>query len=67
MVRIEECRKCKKPFTITGAWGGPMQDNEDIKCPHCQMLWGTEKTAGVFSTYKLTAEQQREHARSKRL
>jgi hypothetical protein len=41
-----------------------MQDNEDIKCPHCHGVWGTEKTAGLFSTSKLTVEQQRAYKHS---
>jgi hypothetical protein len=66
MARFEDCRTCKKPFTITAAWAGPMADDEDIICPHCQAVWGTEKTAGVFRTFKLTVEQHREHRHAKR-
>jgi hypothetical protein len=60
MTRIEECAKCKKPFAISGGGDGPMQDYEDIDCPHCGDMWSGEKTAGVYRTAALTPEQERE-------
>ena len=65
MVRIEECRSCRKPFKITGGHTGPMIEREYINCPYCNALWGSERIADTFSTHKLTPVEAAEHADSK--
>jgi DNA-directed RNA polymerase subunit RPC12/RpoP len=64
--RIEECRKCGKPFVVSGGHTGPMIDSEDINCPHCGGLWGSDRIADVFTTRKLTSAEEAEYTRSKK-
>ena len=66
MDRIEECKKCKKPFAVTPGAGAPVQDYEDIECPHCGDMWGREKTGGACTCKALTPEQENEY-RSRKL
>jgi predicted nucleic acid-binding Zn ribbon protein len=57
MGRFEVCQNCKEPFSITevGGSSGP-RDREAINCPHCEAVWGYEKSAGVFATATLAPE-----------
>ena len=64
MPRIEKCRKCGDLFVVEGGQTGPMIDSEDIKCPHCGALWGSERIADVFRTRSLTSAEQSAYARS---
>jgi hypothetical protein len=66
MDRIEECKKCQKPFAVTANAGEPIQDYEDIECPHCGDMWGREKTGGACTCKPLTPEQENEY-RSRKL
>ena len=66
MTRIEECGECGEAFAVLGGHTGPMIDLEDINCPHCGALWGTERIADVFKTRKLTPAEESEYARSKK-
>lgn len=57
--RIEVCKEdgCQKPFSVTefgGAFG--IRDLEAIKCPHCDAVWGYEKSSGVFATTAVVLE-----------
>ncbi len=61
MSRIEACRECGRPFHIPQSQGGPGQDYEDIKCPHCKAVWGSERTSGVFATKPLSLEEERNY------
>jgi hypothetical protein len=61
MDRIEECKKCNKPFTVTGDREGPVQNYEDIDCPHCGDMWGREKAGGGYISKPLTPEQEKEY------
>ena len=65
MDRIEECKKCKKPFAVTGAAAVTAQDYEDIDCPHCGDMWGRE-SKGTCTNKSLTPEQEHEY-RSRKL
>jgi hypothetical protein len=64
MVRIEECKKCQKPFAVTAGEDATIQNYEDIDCPHCGDMWGREKTA-AYRTKPLTPEQENEYSKSK--
>jgi hypothetical protein len=66
MARIEECKKCQKPFAVTAGENAPMQDYEDIDCPHCGDMWGKERAASVYFTQPLTPEQEKEYSESKK-
>ena len=66
MDRIEECQKCKKPFAITAGAAAPIQDYEDIECPHCGDMWRGEKLGGAYVSKPLTPEQEHEY-RSRKL
>jgi len=57
---IVECPKCKEPFSILPSRGGPYQDDEEIRCPHCGMVSGHVKTSGVLDPKPLTPEQRKE-------
>ena len=61
MARIEECKQCKTPFAVTGGDNGPVQDYEDIDCPHCSDMWGREKRSGVYGSRPLTPEEEKEY------
>ena len=67
MARIEECCACGKPFEVRGGHTGPIIEREEIACPHCDAVWGSERIADMFSTYKLTSAQEAEYAKSKGL
>ena len=58
MDRIEECKKCKRPFAVSASAGAPIQDYEDIECPHCGDMWGRDKAGGAYSSKPLTPEQE---------
>jgi hypothetical protein len=60
MDRIEECKKCKKPFAVTAGDRDAVQDYEDIDCPHCGDMWGREKTGGGYISKPLTPQQEKE-------
>jgi DNA-directed RNA polymerase subunit RPC12/RpoP len=72
MARIEECRKCSKPFVVSGGRTGPVINREDpvmdqaeIDCPHCGDMWGGALIADGFQTRKLTPDEEAEYNRSK--
>lgn len=64
--QIVECKECGKPFGLSGGCTGPMIDREDIICPHCGAICGSERIADVFRTRKLTPAEAAEYARSKK-
>jgi hypothetical protein len=66
MTRIETCKKCEKPFAVTGGGSDLQQQYEDIDCPHCGDIWGRERTASVYSTTPLNREQEKEYRSTKK-
>lgn len=60
MMRIESCQKCGRPFSVHEL-GGQMpgtKEPEEITCPSCHTLWGTEGSNGTFQTAALTPQQE---------
>lgn len=58
-MRIEECRKCKRPFSVELTGNYPTRDREDIICPHLRhRVWDTVLVRGNFETAPLTPEQE---------
>jgi hypothetical protein len=49
---------CGLPFMVSGGRTGPMIDSEEIECPHCRHVCGSERIADVFHTRKLTDDEQ---------
>ena len=66
MARIEECQKCEKPFAVTAGEDAPMQDYEDIDCPHCGDMWGRERTAAATSLSPSRLSRKKEYSESKK-
>lgn len=58
-MRIETCSKCERPFGVTSTGNYPLRDPEQIICPHCGILWGTDLIRGDFYTRALTPEEER--------
>lgn len=59
MSRIDECRKCGRPFHVIEI-GGQMpgtSESEEISCPHCRDTF-TERSNGAFRTSALSPEAE---------
>jgi transcription initiation factor TFIIIB Brf1 subunit/transcription initiation factor TFIIB len=53
------CQKCGELFFVSGGETGPMIDREEIICPHCGAVCGSDRIADVFRTRKPTPEEAR--------
>ncbi len=53
-MRIENCEKCQKRYSVTEIGGGMpgTKESEDITCPHCGNTF-TERSNGAFKTSAL--------------
>ncbi len=64
--RVERCLKCGNPFVVFGGHSGPRIDRDEIVCPYCAALWGTERIADVFHTRRMSPAEQVDYLRSKK-
>lgn len=63
-MEIERCSNidCRRPFEVS-EFGGQMpgtKESEEITCPHCQHTI-TRRSNGVFRTYALSSEREKEY------
>jgi DNA-directed RNA polymerase subunit RPC12/RpoP len=59
-MRIQKCSKCGHLFSVAQIGGGVPGglEPEDIDCPSCSHVNGTESISGYFQTALLTPEEE---------